>query len=261
MSGPGTTIERREYKYLIDRSTAAALRAAIRPFCALDRFAASSPTHSYTVETLYLDTPALGLFWANDHETVDRIKVRVRGYVEDPRTVFLEVKRRINDMISKTRAPIARAQLYALLSDPAAPIPADTAGRDRASVERFLSIARTLHLRPYTLVRYRREPWVSTIDDYARVTFDTNICAQATEQFGFDATPTRWRALDDAITQRTLESMTVLELKFTNFVPWWMINVVRNFGLVRRSFSKYGTSIRALYEPVDTRTPRVGGWR
>ncbi|MFY0537511.1 VTC domain-containing protein [Nannocystis pusilla] len=101
----------REYKYLIDGVTAARLRAAIRPFCDIDPYAGRSPGGRYTIESLYLDSPLMGLYWANEHEQVDRIKMRVRGYAESPGSpVFFEVKRRINDVITKTRGRVrARA--------------------------------------------------------------------------------------------------------------------------------------------------------
>jgi len=258
-----TMIERREYKYLVDRETAAGIRAAIRPFCALDGFAAKSPNRTYTVDTLYLDTPDLSLFWANDHEQVDRVKMRVRGYAEAPTApVFFEVKRRINDVIAKSRGKVSRAEWAKLLGDPSAPIPASVTGKDRGAVERFMSLARTLHIQPFTLVRYQREPYFSTIDDYARVTFDTHIRAHKLESLTFEPDGRCWRALDDVVTQRVAHSMVVLELKFTSLVPLWMVNLAKSFGLVRCGYSKYGNSIRAFYETVDTRTAfAAGGWR
>lgn len=257
-----TMIERREYKYLIDRETAAGVRAAIKPFCQIDAFAGKSPTRTYTVDTLYLDTPDLALFWANDHEQVDRVKMRVRGYAEAPKApVYLEVKRRINDVIAKSRGKVTREQYFQLLSDPFSPIPASITGKDRGAVERFLTIARTLHIKPFTLVRYQREPYFSTIDDYARVTFDTHIRAHKIDSLTFEPDGRCWRALDDVVTQRSSHSMVVLELKFTSLVPLWMVNIARNFGLVRSGYSKYGNSIRAFYSPIDNRTVSVGGWR
>jgi len=127
-----TMIERREYKYLIDRETAAGVRAAIKPFCQIDAFAGKSPTRTYTVDTLYLDTPDLALFWANDHEQVDRVKMRVRGYAEAPKAPGVpgRVKRRINDVIAKSRGKVTREQYFQLLSDPFSPIPASITGKD-----------------------------------------------------------------------------------------------------------------------------------
>lgn len=264
MSGVSPNIiERREYKFLIDRATVAAVRASIRPFCLLDPYAAQSPTRSYCIETLYLDTQDLSLFWANDHEQVDRVKVRVRRYADKPGSpIFLEVKRRINDVIAKSRGRVPAQAWAKLLGDPAASIPADVTGRDRDAVERFMAMHRSLHLRPITLVRYQREPWISTVDDYARVTFDTCIQAHSLDSLTFEPDGGRWRALDDAVMQRTLESLVVLELKFTNNVPRWLVNITRNIGLVRGAYSKYGNSIRAFYGALDVRTPRMaGGWR
>jgi hypothetical protein len=256
-------IERREYKFLVDRATVAAVRAAIRPFCVIDPHAAQSPTRTYAIETLYLDTADLSLFWANDHEQVDRVKVRVRRYADVPGSpVFLEVKRRINDVIAKSRGRVSPDAWARLLANPGAPIPADVTGKDRAAVERFLAIHRSMHLRPFTLVRYQREPWVSTVDDYARVTFDTWIQAHTLDSLTFEPDGGRWRALDDAVLQRTLDSLVVLELKFTRNVPIWLVNITRSLGLVRGAYSKYGNSIRAFHQPLDVRVPRlVGGWR
>lgn len=262
--GTPTLIERREFKYLIDARTVAGIREAIRPFCSLDPYAAGSPTRRYTIDSLYLDTSELALFWANDHEKVDRFKLRIRTYPESATSpVFFEVKRRFNDVISKTRGKVARDQWAPLVVDRAAPIPANVTGKDRAAVERFLALARTLHARPFTIVRYQREAYVSRIDDYARVTFDTNIRAWATDKVSYEAPLRGWRALDDAVMQRgrSYASLTVLELKFTSAVPVWMMQVVERFGLHRGAFSKYGNSIKAFYSASDPRTARVAGGR
>jgi SPX domain protein involved in polyphosphate accumulation len=263
MSGQSATmIERREYKYLIDRSTMEGIRAAIRPYCQIDENAAKSPTRTYTIDTLYFDTPDLSLFWANDHEQVDRFKMRIRSYADAPKApMFLEVKRRINDVIAKSRGKVHRSQWAQLMADPAAPIPESVAGKDRWAVERFLSLARTLHIRPFTLVRYQREPYFSVIDDYARVTFDTNIRAHRMDRLSFEPDGRNWRNLDDTEIQRSQHSMIVLELKFTTHVPLWMVSLARRFGLVRSGYSKYGNSIRAFYQPVDNRTFHLSrGW-
>ncbi len=263
MEASPNTIERREYKFLIDRSKAAAVRGAILPFCRIDPFAASSPTRTYTIETLYFDTEDLSLFWANDHEQVDRIKMRVRRYADIPNSpLYFEVKRRINDVISKSRGRVAQTAWTQLLSDRAAPIPEEIVGRDRVAVERFMALARTLHVRPFTLVRYQREPYVSTIDDYARVTLDTWIQAHSCDALTFEPDGGRWRALDGAMMQRARESLIVLELKFTNHIPLWLVNLTRSLGLARGAFSKYGNSIKAFHETPAVRTPRfAGGWR
>ena len=263
MTDSPSVIDRREYKILISKEQAAEVRRAIAPFCRIDPFAAKNPTRTYTIDTLYLDTDDLSLFWANDHEQRDRIKMRVRGYADAPdRPLFFEVKRRINDVISKSRGQVSHQDWIGLLQDPQARVPANASPKDRAAIERFMTLARTLRVRPFTLVRYRREPYVSVIDDYARVTFDTHVRAHPIDKLTFTPSGNAWRALDDAVSARMLDSMVVLELKFTNQVPLWMVNVCRSLGLERGAFSKYGNSIRAFYQTVDPRVARgAGGWR
>ncbi|HWB77581.1 MAG TPA: polyphosphate polymerase domain-containing protein [Nannocystaceae bacterium] len=263
MTDSPSLIDRREYKLLIGNEMAERVRRAIAPFCRLDPFAATHPLRSYGVDTLYLDTDDLALFWANDHEQVDRIKMRVRRYADNPDSpLFFEVKRRINDVISKSRGRVSPEHWVELLQNPKAEVPASSNPRDRAAIERFMTLARTLRVKPFTLVRYQREPWVSTIDDYARVTFDTHIRAHAVDSYTFRPQANGWRAIDDAVSARELASMVVLELKFTSSVPLWLVNICRNLGLVRGAFSKYGNSIRAFYQPVSPRVPRTaGGWR
>jgi hypothetical protein len=239
-------IERREYKYLIDAITAQRVRERIFPFCQLDPYAQRSSTHTYRIESLYFDTVDMALYRATVNEHVERFKLRVRHYPASPLgSVFLEVKSRYNDVISKTRGAVPRTVWKALLEDPAATPPAGLSASDRAAVAHFRSLCQTCDARPVSIVRYHREPWVSVVDDYARVTFDTAIESQPVESYSLDPDPARYRAIDHPIAARWPTSPVVLELKFTAQVPLWLHRMVRSLDLSRRSFSKYGNSVEA----------------
>ena len=236
-------IERREYKYLIDGDTAAGIREALLPFCEIDPYAQDRPGGRYAIESLYLDTPDLQLFHANATERVDRVKMRIRTYPETPGApFFFEVKRRVNDVIVKTRGR-APSDWRRLFEEPLCPVPLARGGREGAAIERFVAIARSYNLQPTALVRYEREPYASTIDDYARVTFDRRIVSQLAEDYSFTHEPRGWRANDNAELAGHTASPTILELKFTAALPSWMMHIVQRFDLMRRAFSKYGTSI------------------
>ena len=247
-------IERREYKYLITEELADQVRHAIRPFCRLDPFAAKQPRDRYTISSLYFDTPALALYHANIVEHVDRFKLRIRNYPDAPDgPVFFEVKRRVNDVISKARGRVPLANWEQLFTSPSS-FPWDKIGaHDRSAVERFMTLARSHVADPVTLVRYEREPYMSLVDDYARVTFDRNIRSQRLNRLSLEPDNRHWRNMDDAYTMRSDRSLTVLELKFTSAVPTWMVNVVASLGLNRLAFSKYETSVVAWYTLPDFR--------
>lgn len=246
-------IERREFKYLIDEYTAERVRRFIEPFCTLDKNARHNDDRRYVIDSLYFDTPDMRLYWANDDEVTDRFKLRVRTYPETPGApVFFEVKARYHDVVVKDRgrAPKNWPELLAHGTGAIAP---QGSSFESAAVERFTALVRMQHARPVVLVRYTREPYESTIDDYARVTFDRAIKSQQMDTISMTPTPGRWRPSDAGERMTTGFSPTVLELKFTTNVPVWMVDMVRALNLDRRAFSKYGRSVEAWSEYPDGR--------
>jgi hypothetical protein len=254
-------IERREYKYLATEALVDRIRHAIRPFCALDPYAARALDNRYTIESLYLDTPDLALYRANDIELVERFKLRVRHYPDAATSpAFLELKARYHDTIVKSRAPIESVGSFgpdwgSIIKDPF--VPRRLLGNAPAA-ERFVTHVHTVGARPTVLVRYTREAWASMVDDYARVTFDRGVagCLVAPDAWSFQADPRDFRACDDPTGVRDDRSLVIVELKFTAHVPRWMVSLVESLGLVRRAFSKYGRALEAHYLPADLRTPR-----
>jgi hypothetical protein len=101
---------------------------------------------------------------------------------------------------------------------------------------------------------------MSTTEDYARVSIDSRVCCQSTEAFDLSAHPSRWRFVDHSAQTNTLEPVYVLELKFANTPPRWMVNIVRQLDLNRYSFSKYCYSISAINRRPTLRGASVR-WR
>ena len=177
--------------------------------------------------------------------------------------MFFEVKARYNDVVVKDRGRAPSNWQELLMQRSYRPAPKGTSF-ESAAVERFTTIVRMQHARPVVLVRYTREPYESTIDDYARVTFDRAICSQWMDQVTMEPQAGKWRASDAGERMHSGSSPTVLELKFTTNVPVWMVDLVRALDLERRAFSKYGSSVEAWSQEPDGRrvpNPRAfGGW-
>lgn len=251
-------IERREYKYLVDEATVDRIRWLIRPFCMLDPYASQAADKQYTIESLYLDSPDLSTYTANLHEQLDRYKLRIRRYPDAPHSpYFLEVKRRIHDVQVKSRAMVGPD--WAHLCDL---FVADSAIRQSQNIERFVTRVHAIGAQPTMLVSYKREAWMSIVDDYARVTFDRAVRGHKVDpdQWSFESTRGGWRACDDPMGQRQeVSGLTLVEMKFTTRVPTWMVGVVEQCNMLRQSFSKYGRMIEAFFVPPDERTPRHAG--
>jgi SPX domain protein involved in polyphosphate accumulation len=247
-------IERYEYKYLVPERLVPAIRAAARTTCRLDEHA--KVNGSYAIRSLYLDTDRYQLYWANEREQRDRFKARIRTYPGKPAPVFFEIKRRVGDVIVKTRAAVAEPLWKQALADPSSvslPPPA------KKGLERFYMLAQTYHLRPRVLVEYDREAYVSVVDNYARLTFDRRVVCQAREVLDLQAGPSRWRAVDHPAKTLTPEPVCVLELKFERMTPRWMVDLIKRLELVRLSFSKYCYSVDALLLLPASRSARLAG--
>jgi hypothetical protein len=223
---------RREFKYLAPAGALPALRASIAPYCAMDAHA--GPDGTYGLRSLYLDAPDMRLYHANEREASTRFKARVRTYSDTPGSpVFGEIKHRDGDVIRKPRVRL--------------PAHDWTAGvRPGAALNPFLVQVLRHDLRPVVLVEYRREAWMSRIDEYARVSIDTQIRCQTRREWSLDADPDRWRPVDHTLLTFTPSSACVVELKWAGSAPPWMTLVVRRLDALRASFSKYCYSMQAL---------------
>lgn len=235
-------IERYEYKYLVPDALVSSIRAAVRTTSKIDRYA--GPDGTYLIRSLYFDTDKYDLYWANEREQPDRFKLRARMYPGKTSPVFLEVKRRVLDVIIKSRAAVP-ANLWREV----------IAGHDSAldtlpphirnGAMKFLAPYHRHHARPVILVEYEREAYISDVDSYARLTFDRKIRVQMQEDLDLEAIPNRWRFIDHRAQTRTQEPVCVLEMKFERRPPRWMVALVQRLELFRYSFSKYCYGVTA----------------
>lgn len=230
-------IERYEYKFLVEDHLVPAIRSFAQSTSRLDGHARADG--AYAIRSLYFDTAAFDLYAANQHEVGRRFKVRARTYPDSPGSpVFLELKRRFGDVISKTRAGVP-CDLWKQAIECDEATLALLPERARSAVSAFACRVHLSHLEPVVLVEYEREAYVSDIDSYARLTFDRNIRVQAKSELDLEADPNRWCSIDHSAQTKTTRSVAVLELKFERRPPAWMHAMVRRLELVRYSFSKY----------------------
>ncbi len=123
------------------------------------------------------------------------------------------------------------------------PAPADVSPAERMFRER----CERFGLGPSLMVRYQREAWLSTVDSYARVTFDRRIVCQAWSDWSLGADERQWLALDDCRSMGGVPEGVVLELKCLTAVPRWLGHVVHSVGLPRARYSKFCKSVDRLW--------------
>lgn len=229
---------RSEIKYLVPDDLLPALRRSIASMVHLDKHAAAYADTGYTVRSIYLDSPRLRYYHEKIEGIKDRKKLRVRAYNLDESHTFLEIKRKYNTRIKKTRAAL-----------PFINLPAVFEGGQQGNLDGLLLDSKTfskaagsfkyhLHkenLRCINLVVYEREAFEGRFDNTLRITFDKNLRSRLSPHISL--------LFSEADMQQILPGHFILEIKYNYSFPRWLTPVLAEFKLQKQSLSKYCMSL------------------
>ena len=232
---------RREIKYVISEHTAMAVRSFVNCYLDPDENAIGKVDNSYPVHSLYLDSNRLHTFWAVECGERNRFKLRIRYYDDHPDSpVFCEIKRRINESIVKQRARVRRDAIRPLLIGEAPRREHLHSWKPQywADLLDFWELVERFQAAPRLHNAYLREAYVSRGKGETRVTIDRNVCVEP--EFGAELLARMEEPL------QIFNGVAILELKFTERMPSWMIEMVRGFDLKRSSAAKYVQGVEAL---------------
>jgi len=225
-----SNIRRYELKYTIDEGLAAEIRDYVRNICTLDKYVPTGEK-GYIVNNLYFDTADLRFYYDTKFRKITRYKPRARYY-------------RNASIIWKHRYSLPIAHWSALFS------PVET-GHKPSSIKKHLDtfdeVVYWHGAEPVLHVRYHREPYVTELEAYGRVTFDRWLCCRPTKgsiELEYDEKDMLY--YDDPITSKGEDSPVILELKLETLIPEWAIDLIHRFNLMQRAYSKYCYGIDCL---------------
>ncbi|MCM1468250.1 MAG: polyphosphate polymerase domain-containing protein [Alistipes sp.] len=223
-----TVFQRYEIKYLISRKQKEKILRAMKPYMQPDNYG-----HS-TIRNIYYDTDNYRLVRASLQKPVYKEKLRVRSYkTTDPSDeVFVELKKKFNDVVFKRRFITTQktAEEYLAGADFLSPKTQIT-----AEVDYFLHFYE--NLAPRVFLSYEREAYFTKEPGAFRVTFDENIL---------------WRETDltlktDVYGETILNPGEVLmEIKTSDSIPLWLTGVLSEENIRKTSFSKYGSAYQMI---------------
>lgn len=229
-----------EWKYCITPEQTAELAETFELQAQRDAYC-MGPEGTYHVRSLYYDTPDLRFY----HESKERLKIRrklrVRNY--GAQEFFLEIKRKIESQVVKERVRIPGHQVAGALNgaDPRT-LMEGRSESDLRTLERFRQNVKTLGLVPTLQITYTRRAWIGRTDPNLRITLDRELRGRT--QPGSDALFEEGMLFD-------FEPRHVLELKFVNRPPRWLLDVVTGGHLKRTRFSKYCEGIDRCRGGID----------
>lgn len=227
---------------MIREEEALAVRSYLSSYLEPDEFAVGKTDNSYTVHSLYLDSNQLATFRAATNGERNRFKLRIRYYDENSWSpVFFEIKRRINEGVVKQRARVQRDAVHSLLVGES-PRPGHLFKwhpQHWSDLLDFWQLVERLQAAPRAHNAYQREAYVNS-EASVRVTLDRAI--QICPEFGGDL----GTAIEDGV--EVFGNAVVLELKFTDRMPTWLIEMVRGFELKSSGAAKYVQGVELLGE-------------
>lgn len=233
---------RHEFKYLIRSERCAEIESFVSPHLELDKYSQSRARNSYTVRSIYYDSPAFTCYYEKYNGEKNRRKYRVRTY-NDSAATFLECKQRRGGTYTKQKVRLRDEKLTALDErhglDATILNPSDVFGQLLLRMDRW-------QYQPTALVVYDRIAYVYPgQQDTIRITFDRNLRGLVFPELD--------EIREEAHLAPLLYGWTILEVKFNDIVPRFLDKLVAMFELQRQACSKYGLCIALLLDGNPTK--------
>jgi hypothetical protein len=244
-------LERYELKYLIPLELVEPISQFVEMYCEMDYYSQIEAEHFYIINSLYFDSDDFKIFNYKQHSQANRFNLRIRSYGRAPvPPYFFEVKKKSNDVIRKIRGKVFEPDLRLYIDKILeGEIVADA--KSQGAVNEFLYWKYRLNTRPKVLTQYRRKAYLSTVDDYARVTFDRDLRYHHETEWNVIPNEELMQHYDHAGAFKDTQSLVILELKSTTKVPMWMIDMIKYFNLFRQSVSKFENAMLADYSRLE----------
>ena len=214
---------RHEYKYRISLQEDLVLSGRLRRLFARDAHA--GPDGSYRITSLYFDTPYDRALREKLDGVDRREKFRLRYYGRDPAWLKLEKKYKINGLCGKSSARLSREEAERILTGDAEFLSC----REEPVLRELYSKMQGCGLVPRTVVCYEREAFLYA-PGRVRITLDRDL-------------RTGIGPLDflrpERLCLRPLEGLTILEIKYDEFLPDLVRMAVRVPDRMAGACSKY----------------------
>ncbi len=233
-------LDRFEMKFAISSAQRTALMVLLAPHLRPD--GNSGPGARYPVVSLYYDNAERDCYWEKARGLPSRRKLRVRVYGSSdgavPPTSFVEIKHKCDGRGVKRRVqlPLSEALRVCGGAQPAGAAPAEV---DRRVIAEVHDLVVQRGFLPVLVMRYDRTAFAAMdAGSDLRITFDDRICARF-ENLTPVPDDKRFTEADEMRGGDT----TVMEVKITGCVPYWLSRMLGETGCRMQSHSKYSAAL------------------
>ena len=226
---------RYEKKYVITNLQMEILRNTLSAALYLDSNI-KNPDGSYFIRSLYFDDYKNTSY----HQVLDglskREKYRIRYYDLDPSYITLEKKSKRNNLGKKDKDRLTKDMVMKFINN-------EEIESNRPVVTELQGKIKTSFYKSVVIIDYERRAFTYPVND-VRITLDYNIsCSYEFSKF-FDKNINSIPLLE--------KNTAILEVKYNDFLPDFIKNLINMKNLEITSFSKYSTG-RDMLEKIERR--------
>ena len=189
--------------------------------------------NGYNIRSVYFDDYFNTFYRDTDSGVDNRIKIRIRIYDKNDKIIKLEIKEKLNGCTKKSACLINKKICEKLLNG----LYLEESECDNLILKQINMLMKTKILRPKVIVEYDRYVFINEIGN-VRISFDRNIRTSSNISLFFEKNIYPIPVLEN--------NEHILEVKYDNFLPSYIKNILAEKYLEKISFSKYNASINTL---------------
>lgn len=191
---------------------------------------------SYFIRSMYFDDYKDTSYFQVIDGISKREKYRIRYYNYDPSYITLEKKSKVNNLGKKDKDLLTEEMVMKFIRN-------EEIDTDKKVVTELQSKMKTSFYKPVVIIDYLRKAFTYPVND-VRITLDYNIsCSYEVDKF-FEKNINSIPLLD--------KDTAILEVKYNDFLPDVIKQVINIKNLEVTSFSKYSTG-RSMLEKIERR--------
>lgn len=182
--------------------------------------------YQYTVHTVYLDNENNAFIISSLDHPVYKVKMRLRSYedVTDNSIVYLELKKKMNDIVYKSRISLNMSQAEQYLNHQAKLSLTDCTASEFDYLMKYTCPV------PKVLLLYERECYAADTETDIRITFDNHLRYRLDHIF----------LNENGSETELISDQYLLEIKAEKRYPLWLVHALEECHIHKQSFSKYG---------------------
>lgn len=230
-----TVFKRYEKKYLMNEAIMKRLMPEILAHMEPDKFCRDGQT--YSISNIYFDTEGYDVIRESLSKPFYKEKLRLRSYgipTSPGDTVFLEMKKKVNRMVTKRRAKLTAGEAERFLTKGEYPVnPSYMTAQVLREIEYYLShkkVAASMR------ISYERMAFFDRENRDFRLTFDQDIRYVQGKVGLYDQDKGRPLLPEDA---------RLMEVKVSDAYPMWFVRLLSEENVHISSFSKYGVAYKS----------------